>query len=171
MTVVMESSDDCGEITCVPATTALVEGLVRTCSSEALQRRFFLPAPTTPAAVLARYGTYLLAGPPEGAAVVARRSGRSIGLLNLVVTAPGTVEAGLLVADDWQRRRVATCLLEAELRSGRWAGWTIVATVQADNRPVLALLQRLRLGQLRVLDGGPSAWEFAIELAATRTRR
>ena len=89
-----------------------------------------------PETVWARYGHYLLAGPPRGAAVVATVDRRPVGLLNLIVVGPRTVELSLLVADGWQRRGVATRLLAAELDRPRWAGWTVQAIVQPDNLPV-----------------------------------
>ena len=114
--------------------------------------------------VWARYGHYLLAGPPLGAAVVATADRRPVGLLNLIAVGFRTVELSLLVADAWQRRRVATRLLEVELAKPRWAGWTVQALVQPDNGPVRSLLRGTRFGAWQLVDRDPSAWEFALAL-------
>lgn len=167
MTTVIARGCADGETTA--ATRADVHALVGACSPRALQRRFFLPGPVAPAAVLVARERYLLAGPPAGAAVVAWRCGSPVGLLNLVVTAPGTVEAALLVADGWQRRRVGTCLLTLELGRPRWAGWRVTASVQPDNGPIWGLLGRQRLGELQVVDRDPSAWDVAIHLPGMRS--
>lgn len=167
MTAVIERS--CVGGYTAPATPAGVHTLVTACSPAALQRRFFLPVPLAPATVLALREKYLLAGPPAGAAVIAWRDGSPVGLLNLVVAGPGTVEAALLVADEWQRRRVGTCLLTLELRRPRWIGWRVTASVQPDNGPMWALLRRQRLGELQVIDRDPSAWDVAIRLPDARS--
>ncbi|MBV9921535.1 MAG: GNAT family N-acetyltransferase, partial [Pseudonocardia sp.] len=134
------------------------------CSPTSLQRRFFLPVAMDVNAVLARYGHYLIAGPPLGAAVLATVDRRPVGLLNLIVVGDRTVELSLLVADDWQRRGVATHLLDVELARARWAGWTVQALVQPDNGPVRSLLRGTRFGIWELVDRDPSAWDFALTL-------
>ncbi len=156
MTAVIET------VTVEPATVPAVRRLVWACSPASLQRRFFLPAPFPREKVWARGRGYLLAGPPEGAAVVAMAHDVPVGLLNLIVIGAERVEVSVLVADAWQRRGVASRLLGEELGRPRWAGWTVLATVQPDNWPVRSLLQRL--GQWRLVDRDPSAWDYAITL-------
>ncbi len=151
------------------ATADSVRALAHTCSPTSLQRRFFLPVLMDPDTVLARYGHYLLAGPPLGAAKLATVEGRPVGLLNLIVTGVRTVEVSLLVADAWQGRGVATRLLAPELGRPRWAGWTVQAVVQPDNEPVRSLLRSERFGVWRLVERDPSASEFALTLAAERT--
>jgi GNAT superfamily N-acetyltransferase len=151
-----------------PATADAVRELVQACSQGSLQRRFFLPVAMDPSAVWARYGHYLLAGPPVGAAVVATVGRRPVGLLNLNVVGVQTVELSLLVADAWQRRGVATQLLDVELARPRWAGWTVQANVQPDNGPVRSLLRDSRFGTWQLVDRDPSSWEFALTLAPRR---
>ncbi|MDT7554429.1 MAG: hypothetical protein QOI16_2965, partial [Pseudonocardiales bacterium] len=127
-------------VSTVPATEAAVRALVLACSPGALQRRFFLSGPMAPQIVWERCRKYLIAGPPDGAALVATSGDVPVGLLNLVVVGTGLVDMSLLVVDSWQHRRVATQLLVGELGRPRWAGWTVTATVQPDNAPVRALL-------------------------------
>ncbi len=152
----------------VPATADAVRDLAYACSPATLQRRFFLPAPLDRAAVLARLGHYLLAGPPDGVAAVATAGGRPVGLLNVIAVGDRTVEVSLLVADAWQRQGVAGDLLDHELRRPRWAGWTVRAMIQPGNRAALALLRTGPWSPPRVVDRDPSAWDFAAELAASR---
>jgi hypothetical protein len=151
-------------VSAVPATEAAVRELVLSCSPGALQRRFFLSGPVAPQVVWERCRKYLLAGPSEGAAVVAMSGDVPVGLLNLVVVGTGVVDMSLLVVDAWQRRRIASRLLESELSRPRWAGWTVTATVQPGNAPVRALLANTQWGQWRVVDRDPSAWEYAMTL-------
>jgi GNAT superfamily N-acetyltransferase len=151
----------------VPATTEAVLDLVRACSSVSLQRRFFLPVALDPDDVFARYHRYLLAGPPAGVATLATPAGAPVGLLNLVVVDEGVVEASLLVADAWQRRGVATGLLTHELRRPAWAGWTVRATVQPDNRAIRHLLRNPRWGRFRVTGTDPSQLDVEIVLPGT----
>lgn len=157
MTVVI---DEPGE-----ATPGAVHELVHHCSPTSLQRRFFLPVALDVDTVWARYGHYLLAGPPLGAAVLATVERRPVGLLNLIVVGDRTVELSLLVADAWQRRGVATRLLDVELGKPHWSGWTVQALVQPDNGPVRSLLRGSRFGTWQLVDRDPSAWEFALALA------
>jgi GNAT superfamily N-acetyltransferase len=146
------------------ATPDAVRELVRACSPTSLQRRFFLPGPMDAATVWARYGHYLLAGPPLGAAALAAVEGRPVGLLNLNVVGIRTLELSLLVADAWQHKGVATRLLDAELARPRWAGWTVQALVQPDNGPVRSLLRSTRFGLWQLVARDPSAWEFGLTL-------
>jgi GNAT superfamily N-acetyltransferase len=155
-TVIIESLD---------ATPDAVRELVRACSPTSLQRRFFLPGPMDADTVWTRYGHYLLAGPPLGAAVLAAVEGRPVGLLNLNVVGIRAVELSLLVADAWHHQGVATWLLDAELNRPRWAGWTVQALVQPDNGPVRSLLRSTRFGHWQLVGLDPSAWEFALALA------
>ena len=142
------------------ATVDAVHELLHRCSPTSLQRRFFLPVAMDAAAVWTKYGHYLLAG----TAVLATVDHRPVGLLNLIAVGDRTVELSLLVADAWQRRGVATRLLDVELGRPRWAGWTIQALVQPDNGPVRSLLRGTRFGTWELVDRDPSAWDFALTL-------
>jgi GNAT superfamily N-acetyltransferase len=157
MTAVIERA-----FTTAPATALAVRALLGAWSPASLQRRFFLPVALDPDPAFARYHRYLLAGPPAGVATVATAGGEPVGLLNLVVVTDGVVEVSLLVADAWQRRGVATTLL-SELCRARWAGWTVCAAVQPDNRPVRTLL-RHQPWPYRVVDRDPAQLSVEIVL-------
>jgi GNAT superfamily N-acetyltransferase len=150
----------------VEATPGSVRRLVRICSPEALRRRFLLPVALDPETVLERYLRFLLAGPPEGAAMIAVVDDRPVGLLNLAVRGEAEVEASLLVAEAWQRCGVATALLRTELRRPRWASWTVWATVHPDNVPARRLVTRQNLNRWRVVHRDQTAWDFAVALPA-----
>ncbi|MGD9985422.1 N-acetyltransferase family protein [Pseudonocardia sp.] len=145
-----------------PATDDAVEALVRACSVRSLSERFAAAHRLTPEAVLTRYRPWLLAGE----AVVARVGGWPVGLLNLVddPARPRTTDLALLVADDAQRRGVATGLLRHTLGAPARAGWTVRATVRADNRAAIGLLRGRRLGPTRLarLDPGQLTYEIAV---------
>jgi GNAT superfamily N-acetyltransferase len=158
MTVVIDRA----VVSIVPATAAAVRELVRRCSPESVRRRFFLPAALDPDEAFARYRRYLLAGPPSGVAALATVGDVPVGLLNLVVVGDGLVEASLLVADAWQRRGVATHLLDSELGRERWAGWTVRASVQPDNRAIRRLLRTPRWGARRVVGADPAQLDIEI---------
>jgi len=170
MTVVIERAAESGAFVLGEATADTVQELVGSCSPESLQSRFSLPGTPDPGRVFTRYGRYLLAGPPWGTATLATVDGRPIGLLNLVVVADGLVEVGLLVADRWQGRGVATRLLAAELTRPRWAGWTVLADVRSDNTPARRLLtaQRWGVGRSVAADGEHLQYEIVVGAAARR---
>ena len=147
----------------------LVARLVGACSAETLRRRFFLPGEPFAGAVLARYGRYLLAGPPDGLALVAMLAGQPVGLLNLVPAeaTPGAAchfELGILVADPWQRRGIGTALLGHALDRHAWPGWTVRATVQPDNLAVLALLRVRR--RVRLVSRTPGEYSYELTKAS-----
>ncbi|AEK42894.1 membrane protein [Amycolatopsis mediterranei] len=122
------------------ADRACVATLVAACSPDSLRRRFMMGGPARPAEVFQRYQRFLLAGPPDGVALLAHRGGTPVGLLNCVSPTPGEAEIGILVADAWQRRGIGSALSRWLWDSGRWAGWTVRATVQAGNAGAEALL-------------------------------
>lgn len=82
-------------------------------------------------------------------ALVPRRKGRLrlVGIGQYVATGPTTVEAALLVADDWQRRGIGRALAERVIAAARDAGYDAAqASVLAENRAALALARSLGLG-------------------------
>jgi GNAT superfamily N-acetyltransferase len=164
MTVVIERAAESDAIVLGEATAAAVRELVRHCSPGSLRARFSLPGAPDPDRVFTRYRRYLLAGPPSGTTTLATVRGRPVGLLNLGIVADGLVEVGLLAADRWQRRGVATSLLAAELTSPRWAGWTVLADVRADNTPARRLLAAQRWGVCRrvAADGEHLQYEIVV---------
>jgi RimJ/RimL family protein N-acetyltransferase len=151
------------------ATADQVRALVGDCSPETLRRRFFLPAAPEPGELFARYRRFLLTEPPFGAAVLATVGSRPVGLLNLVAVGDRLVEVGLLVADPWQRRGIATNLLATELARARWAGWTVRATVQGDNQAARRLLFDPARGRPRRIttDGA----ELTVDVVVPEARR
>ncbi|MDT0349196.1 GNAT family N-acetyltransferase [Pseudonocardia charpentierae] len=146
-----------------------VRVLVGDCSPETLRRRFFLPAALEAGEVFRRYRRFLLIGPPSGASVLATVGSRPVGLLNLVAVGDRLVEVGLLVADPWQRRGIATHLLASELARPRWAGWTVRATVQADNQAARRLLFDPLRGRPRRSTAGGA--ELTVEVVVPEARR
>lgn len=153
-----------------PASTSAVAALVRSCSPEALRDRFFMAARPDPEVVLAHYRHHLLAGPPAGVAVVALLQGCPVGLLNLVVAGDGLVDLAVLVADDWQQRRVASRLLAGELATARWAGWTVRATIRSENRAALGLLRGQRVGAVRLAGTAPGELDYEVTLPGPPSR-
>lgn len=145
-----------------PADDADVETLVRACSVRSLSDRFAAAHRLTPDVVLGRYRRWLLAGE----AVVARVGDRPVGLINLVddPLRPRTTDLALLVADDVQRRGVATGLLHHALGGPARAGWAVRATVRDDNRAAIGLLRTQRLGPVRLasFEAGELTYEIAI---------
>ena len=146
MTVVIERVAESDAVVLGEATADAVRELVRNCSPGSLRARFSLPGAPDQDRVFTRYRRYLLAGPPSGTTTLATVRGRPVGLLNLGIVADGLVEVGLLVADRWQGRGVATGLLAAELTGPTWAGWTVLADVRTDNAPARRLLAAQRWG-------------------------
>ena len=170
MTAVIERAAESAAVVVGEATADTVRELVRSCSPESLQARFSLPGAPDPDRAFTRYRRYLLAGPPWGTAALATVSDRPVGLLNLVVVADGLVEVGLLVADRWQGRGVATGLLAAELTGRRWAGWTVLADVRSDNTAARRLLATQRWGVRRrvAADGEHLQYEIVVGEADPR---
>lgn len=146
------------------ADRALVAALVRRCSPATLGSRFFLPVEPRPEELLRTHLPYLLAGPPDGLALVALIDGLPVGLLNLVAGPQCRLELGVLVADGVQRRGIAGSLLRHALRPGRWPDRTVVrATVQPGNAAARALI---RHHGARLVSGVRG--EYVFELAPPR---
>ena len=103
-------------------------------------------------------------------ALVAERDAGSaveiLGLANFVAVNADTAEVGLVVRDDWQRRRVGTelafnVLLAAERRGfGRFVGH-----VSADNAPMRGLLAKVAVVVSSTVSRG------LCEIAFVRSRR
>ncbi len=72
--------------------------------------------------------------------------GQLVALCGLAFTElPGTVELGLLVADDWQGRGIGRAVCELLLGSARAAGFErVTAHVLAENRRAVEFVARLR---------------------------
>ena len=84
---------------------------------------------------------------------------------------PGTdsAEIAVVVADDWQRRGLATRMLEGLAELALSSGIRrFTLTMQADNQPVLRLLRRLYPSARLTLSQG--VYEAAIPLTAQDSR-
>jgi GNAT superfamily N-acetyltransferase len=135
-----------------------------------LRSRFFLPQSPDADDVLRGSRRYLLAGPPDGVALLASVGPRPIGLLNLVAEGDGLAEVAVLVTDAWQHHGVGTYLADTVRALGRWQGWTVRASVQAANRPALALLRHHGAGATRLRSISVGEYEFATVIAPSAER-
>lgn len=143
-----------------------VAELVLACSPGTVRGRFLLPGRPDPRDILVRYRRYLLAGPPHGVALAAYRGGSAAGLLNLVAVEPGLAELGIMVADPWQRRGIATGLASWLRASGRWVGWTVRAVTQEDNTAAKALLRGQGFRLLPAYERGECGYELTMPAPA-----
>jgi GNAT superfamily N-acetyltransferase len=144
------------------ADRALVADLIRRSSAETLRSRFFLPGEPQPEQVLQTHLRFLLAGPPDGLALLALVDGIPAGLLNLVAGPGCRLELGVMVADGAQRRGIAGSMLQHALRPGRWPGWMVRATVQPGNAAARALVRGRGARLVSGLDG-----EYVFEFPAS----
>jgi GNAT superfamily N-acetyltransferase len=141
-----------------PATDDEVAVLVRACSPESLRRRFMLGGQPDAERILLLYRSYLLAG----TALVAKAGDVPIGLLNLVPDDVRRADLGILVADAWHRRGVATTLVRHAWREARWRGWTVHATVQEGNTPAEGLLRGHGFRLVPVFERGERDFELVV---------
>jgi GNAT superfamily N-acetyltransferase len=139
-----------------------IAALLQACSPESLRRRFTLGGEPDPREIYDRYLRYLLAGPPDGVALLAVIDGAPAGLLNLVAEAPGSAEAGVLVADPWQRQGVARALTAWVRESERWSGWTVRATIQSDNSAAAALVRSQGFRPVPTFERGELDFELPV---------
>lgn len=143
----------------------LITRLVARCGAASLGARLFLPE----ARVARRDLVTMLLGPSDGWAYLAMDDGRPVGLLNLARAGAGVVEAGVLVADRWQRRGVARALLRHALEHGPRPGMTVRVVVQADNAAALGMLRGLGLPR-RLVAVAPGEYHFELRPACVRAR-
>ncbi|WP_239154482.1 GNAT family N-acetyltransferase [Amycolatopsis sp. FDAARGOS 1241] len=141
-----------------PATLEAVTALVRACSPESLAWRFTLPGRPDPERILVRYRPFLLAGE----ALVAMAGDAPVGLVNLMVDGERRAELGVLVADAWHRRRIASTLVRYLFDDPRHAGWTVHATVLVGNNPALGLLRAHGFRGVPSFERGELEFEHAI---------
>ncbi|WP_432846781.1 N-acetyltransferase family protein [Amycolatopsis sp. CA-161197] len=146
-----------------PATAGAVESLVRACSPESLAWRFTLPGRPAPDWILVRYRVFLLAG----AALVAKVGDVAVGLVNLVPEGECRAELGVLVADAWHRRGIASALVRELADDPRWAGWTLHATVQAGNAPAEGLLRAHGFRPVPTFERGEKEFERVVPTSMT----
>ena len=124
---------------------AFVEGL----SEQSRYMRFFNPARSLPARMLARFtqvdyerelALIALPGEPTGAGVT-----RMIGVARYTPDADGTsCEFAVTVADDWHNRGLATLLMQRLIAAAREAGYQrMTGTVLVVNTAMRSLMQAL----------------------------
>ena len=122
-------------------------------SGETVYRRFHAPVHRLPDETVRRLVTV---NHDAREAVVAVVGGEVVGVARYdrLPTDPSTAEFAVLVEDAWQRAGVGRQLLAAltDLAARRGVH-TLTATVQPDNRPVLALIRRLLPGSTVARDG------------------
>jgi GNAT superfamily N-acetyltransferase len=163
MTAVIEIRELAG----TTADRECVAGLLAASSAASLRQRFMMGGRPDPRQIFERYLRYLLAGPPDGVALLASSRGIPVGLLNLVSDEPRTAEIGILVADPWQRRGIGSVLTGWLWGAGRWAGWTVHATSQNDNTGAEALLLRQGFQPVPTFERGER--DFALVVPGTMT--
>ena len=146
----------------------LQEGLQRL-SDESVQRRFLSPKRTFSRTEL-RYLTevdgrnhvaFVVEDPNE-----TERRLIAVGRFVRLVGDPEAAEVAIVVADDWQRRRLGSLLAERLAAEARRVGIVrFTATMAADNRPAHRLMARLteHLEQHHV---GSGVDELVLDLAA-----
>jgi GNAT superfamily N-acetyltransferase len=96
-------------------------------------------------------------------------SGRGVGVARFVRLAPEApvAEVAVTVVDDWQRRGLATLLLEELNARARAEGIErYTALVSGDNEAVVSLLDRIGARVLSVDDAAGTV-EYEVELAAS----
>ncbi|MEU4667457.1 GNAT family N-acetyltransferase [Amycolatopsis sp. NPDC023774] len=146
-----------------PATADAVESLVRACSPEGLAWRFTLPGRPAPDWILVRYRAFLLAGE----ALVAKVGDAAVGLVNLVPESDRQAELGVLVADAWRRRGIASALVRGLTEDVRWTGWTLHATVQVGNAPAEGLLRAHGFHPVPTFERGDKEFELVVPTSMT----
>jgi GNAT superfamily N-acetyltransferase len=136
----------------------------------------------SPESVYRRFFT-LYSDPPPGAlhalarvdhdqrdAFVAVVDGEIVGVGRYAAVAghPGEAEVAVVVEDAWQGRGLGRRLLDGATSLARLHGMTAVsATVQADNRPAIAMLRAAFPGALWVSNGA----EYDVRVALGRFER
>jgi len=130
-------------------------------SPESRYRRFFGPMKELSARDLDRL-TRVDHHDHEALVALDPATGRGVAVARYVRTAPEEAEPAVVVADDWQRRGVASALLERLAARARDEGIaTFRAPVLAQNASAIALLKRL--GEVETTRMGREV-ELAIDL-------
>jgi nucleotide-binding universal stress UspA family protein/RimJ/RimL family protein N-acetyltransferase len=146
---------------------ALREGFERL-SPQSRYRRFFSPVAQLSERDL-DYLTDVDHSDHEALVAVDPDSGEGVGVARYVRTGPEVAEPAIVVADDWQRRGVATRLLDALVGRALEEGVRrFEAPVLADNPAALRLLEQL--GQATHSRDGTEV-EVRVDLSPERSER
>jgi RimJ/RimL family protein N-acetyltransferase len=147
----------------------MLENGLRHLSEESVQRRFLTPKSSFSRAEL-RYLTEVdgrdhVALVVESPAQPARRL-IAVGRFVRLKDDPETAEVAVVVADNWQRRRVGSTLAELLAERAREVGIRrFTATMSADNVPAHKLMRRLT-DHLELHHAGAGIDELVMDLAA-----
>ena len=130
-------------------------------SPDTVYRRFLSPIPSPDHAALRRL---LDVDGRDRAAVCALVDGEIVGVARYArLSGSATAELAVVVADAWHRQGVASRMLAALAALAEAAGIArFHATVLADNRPAIALLQRISPGLRFELSEGTFETTFAV---------
>lgn len=134
-------------------------------SPESRYRRFFRPLDRLSRRDLA-YLTEIDHHDHEALVAIDRETGQLVGVARYVRDAqPHLAEVSVVVGDPWQRRGVATALLERLVERARQAGIThFVALVLAENRQALELFEHRVPRHTRPKRSASGNLELLIEL-------
>lgn len=124
----------------VPADRAAVIAMHHDCSADSIRRRWHGPRHDLPEPYL----TEALAGLPRHIALLALDGPRVVALASAVQQDREAWEIGVLVIDTWQRRGVATTLINALAQQvAARRGRRLTATALPEQAATLAHLERL----------------------------
>jgi GNAT superfamily N-acetyltransferase len=134
-------------------------------SPQTRYRRFFAPLQGLSPTDL-RYLTEIDHRDHEALAAIDPATGTLVGVARYVRgVEPELAEVSVVVGDDWQRRGIATVLLERLAQRGRAEGLThFVALVMSENREALELFEHLRAGSDPPRRSASGHLELVIEL-------
>jgi RimJ/RimL family protein N-acetyltransferase len=126
-----------------PADRQLLADAFERLSPESRYRRFFSPVTALTERQL-DYLTDVDHRDHEALVALAEDTGELVAVARYVRTRPGVAEPAIVVGDDWQRRGLATQLLDALADRAREEGVeTFVAPVLAENRAAIQLFEGL----------------------------
>lgn len=138
-------------------------------SPESRYRRFLVPMPRLTAG-LVRYLTEIDHHDHEALVALAADSGEGVGVARYVrlEDEPEVAEVAVAVVDDWQRRGVATELLEMlAIRAGEEGIERFSVTCLADNREAIELFDQFATTRIARTESGLVEAEVELPLGTT----